>query len=72
MNRIYITSLITLVTAQLSLAQTEKADTSNAHKSDTVAFRGIDWLAYPYLINSLESSLAFSGGGIYFDINQAF
>lgn len=72
MKRVYIIILISQVAVQLSLSQTEKPDSSVNQKPDTVAVRGVDWLAYPNIFYSPETSLAFGGCRIYFDINQAF
>jgi len=66
MKRIYIIILISLIALQLSLSQTQKPDSSVTQKPDTVAVRGVDWLAYPYIFYSPETSLAFGGGGIVY------
>jgi len=66
MKRIYITILLTLITCQLTFSQSENPYTSITQKPDTIAIRGVDWLAYPYIIYSPETSLAFGGGGIVY------
>ena len=69
MKKIFFALLIILITAQPIISQTEKSDSTIVNKPDTVAVCGFDWLAYPYIFYLPETSLAFGGGGIYFDIN---
>ncbi len=65
--KIFSLVIIILVstTTQL-LSQADKSDSTIVHKPDTVAVRGVDWLAYPYIFYSPETSLAFGGGGIVY------
>lgn len=66
MKRINIIALLLVVTVQQTFSQAEKYDSTIVHKPDTVAVRGVDWLAYPYIFYSPETSLAFGGGGIVY------
>jgi len=65
--------IILIVSASSTIfSQIEKSDSTVAHKPDTVAVRGVDWLAYPYIFYSPETSLAFGGGGIvYFKLSDS-
>lgn len=63
--------VIILIFTQLSFPQNVIKDTTNVKKPDTLAVRGVDWLAYPYIFYSPETSLAFGGGGIvYFKLYE--
>jgi len=62
----YTHILLTLIITPLIFSQSEKSDTSIVNKPDTIAVRGVDWLAYPYIFYSPETSLAFGGGGIVY------
>lgn len=64
--------LFLVISSTSTFSQTEKTDTLITDIPDTVGVGGVDWFAYPYIFYSPETSLAFGGGGIYFDINQAF
>jgi outer membrane protein assembly factor BamA len=55
-----------VILIKINLAQTEVPDSTTIHKPDTLAVRGVDWLAYPYIFYSPETSLAFGGGGIVY------
>jgi len=65
-KKLYTVILLTLIITPLIFSQSEKTDTSVVHKPNTVAVRGVDWLAYPYIFYSPETSLAFGGGGIIY------
>ena len=65
MKKIFVPLLLVFCT-QLLFSQTEKSDSTTIRKSDTLAVRGVDWLAYPYIFYSPETSLAFGGGGIVY------
>jgi outer membrane protein assembly factor BamA len=63
---------LSLIIAPSIFSQSEKTDTSVVTRPDTVAVRGVDWLAYPYIFYSPETSLAFGGGGIiYFKLSDS-
>ena len=63
--------LFLLTSYQLSFSQSVDFDSSAVNKPDTLAIRGVDWLAYPYIFYSPETSLAFGGGGIvYFKLYE--
>ena len=65
--KIFYFILILIVNAfSTIISQTERSDSTVANKPDTVAVRGVDWLAYPYIFYSPETSLAFGGGGIVY------
>ena len=66
MKIINITTLLLILTVQLTFSQSGKSDSTIVDKPDTVAVRGVDWLAYPYIFYSPETSLAFGGGGIVY------
>jgi len=52
MKKSYTIVLFGLIIAQPIFSQTEKTDSSIVNKPDTVAVRGVDWLAYPYIFYS--------------------
>ena len=64
MKKLHLIALFILITFSSIFSQTEKSDSTIARKPDTLAIRGVDWLAYPYIFYSPETSLAFGGGGI--------
>jgi outer membrane protein assembly factor BamA len=66
MQRLFIILFLIISIQFLIFSQTENTDSSVTHKPDTVAVRGVDWLAYPYIFFSPETSLAFGGGGIVY------
>ncbi|MBK9098868.1 MAG: hypothetical protein IPM14_12250 [bacterium] len=65
MKKIFVFVII-IVFQQLLFSQSEKTDSTAIQKPDTLAVRGVDWLAYPYIFYSPETSLAFGGGGIVY------
>jgi outer membrane protein assembly factor BamA len=70
-KKLYFILLFILITSQSLISQTEKSDSSSTSKPDTLAVRGVDWLAYPYIFYSPETNLAFGGGGIvYFKLYE--
>jgi hypothetical protein len=72
MKIIYFSLLLALINNQPIFSQIEKSDSTVSHKPDTVAVRGVDWLAYPYIFYSPETNLAFGGGGIVYLINPSW
>jgi len=71
MKKLHLFALFILITFSSIFSQTEKSDSTIARKPDTLAIRGVDWLAYPYIFYSPETSLAFGGGGIvYFKLHN--
>lgn len=66
MKKLYTIILLTLINAPLIFSQSENPDTLITEKPDTVGVGGVDWLAYPYIFYSPETSLAFGGGGIVY------
>jgi len=68
MKKIFFVIILIFLQQQL-FSQTEKSDSTSTQKPDTLAVRGVDWLAYPYIFYSPETSLAFGGGGlVYFKL----
>jgi hypothetical protein len=71
MKNLCIIFLFWILFVQSIFSQSEETDSSIVNKPDTIAVRGVDWLAYPYIFYSPETSLAFGGGGIvYFKLYQ--
>ncbi|MCC7095059.1 MAG: BamA/TamA family outer membrane protein [Ignavibacteriaceae bacterium] len=71
MKQINHIAIFIFVCLQLTFPQSIQSDSSLTHKPDTIAIRGVDWLAYPYIFYSPETSLAFGGGGIvYFKLYE--
>lgn len=66
MNKLRTLILLSLIIAPSIFSQSVKSDSTYINEHDTLAIRGVDWLAYPYIFYSPETSLAFGGGGIVY------